>query len=76
MGALKMICDVCCEIPCACEENNRDAELMAAKAELFDDLVMALKAVSAGIWRDKKKNTCGLFLQKPAKYRLSRHLLL
>lgn len=38
----------------------RTAETLHAKAAMFDEMLMALKAVSAGIWRDKKMNACGL----------------
>lgn len=45
MNKADLVCNVCCEMPCACELNNREAELMADKAALFDEMLAVLNRV-------------------------------
>lgn len=47
----RLVCDVCMEMPCACEENLAAQEILEAKAALFDEMREYLRrCYSAYLW--------------------------
>lgn len=60
-----LVCEVCCEVPCACELNNREAELMADKAALFDEMRLTLLTAGMSAALDAKHFAENLKLKRP-----------